>query len=137
VRLGDLVLPDKDFLQEKRNDLAGKGFQQRPMLMSNEVLSLAILEPLENKEAEALQFLREFYSFMAQKGYSHDLLYRDGKDASRFVHIRIWKSNELRQEAQEDPEVHRFWMRLPEVCEITTTHQNLELLFSSVRSAVD
>jgi hypothetical protein len=105
--------------------------------MSNSVLSLAILEPLENKEAETLELLREFYLFMARKGYSHDLLYRDGKNASRFVHLRIWKSIEVRQEAQEDPEVHRFWVRLPEVCVITTTHQNLELLFSSVELAAE
>ena len=103
----------------------------------NAVLSLAILEPLENKEAETIQLLREFYVFMANKGYSHDLLYRDGKNASRFVHLRIWKSNEVRREAQEDPEVHRFWMRLPEVCVITTAHQNLELLFSSIGLAVE
>jgi hypothetical protein len=101
-------------------------------MMNNAVLSLAILEPLENKETETLQLLREFYLFMAKKGYSHDLLYRDGKNASRFVHLRIWKSEAIRREAQEDPEVHRFWMRLPGVCVITTAHQNLELLFSSV-----
>jgi hypothetical protein len=100
--------------------------------MNNSVQSLAILEPLEDKEEETIQLLRQFYLFMAKKGYSHDLLYRDGKYASRFVHLRIWKSNEVRREAQEDPEVHRFWMRLPSVCVITTPHQNLELLFSSV-----
>ncbi len=110
------------------------------MLMSNlenAVLSLAILEPWENKEAETIQLLREFYVFMANKGYSHDLLYRDGKNASRFVHLRIWKSEAVRREAQEDPEVHRFWMRLPAVCVITTAHQNLELLFSSIGLAVE
>jgi len=100
--------------------------------MNNSVLSLAILEPLENKEAETLQLLQEFYRFMAKKGYSHDLLYRDGKNASRLVHLRIWKSEAIRREAQEDPEVHRFWMRFPAVCVITAAHQNLELLFSSV-----
>jgi hypothetical protein len=105
--------------------------------MNNAVLSLAILEPLENKEAETLQLLREFYMFMATKGYSHDLLYRDGKNASRFVHLRIWRSSEARHEAQEDPEVHRFWMRLPEVCVITTTQQTLELLFSSIGIALE
>ena len=124
-------------MQEKQSDLARTGFQQRPTLMNDAVLSLAILEPLENKEAETLQLLREFYLFMATKGYSHDLLYRDAKNASQFVHLRIWKSNEARHEAQEDPEVHRFWLRLPEVCVITTTHQNLELLFSSVELAAE
>lgn len=104
--------------------------------MTNEVLSLTIVQPLENKEAEALVFLREFYGFMAAKGYSHDLLYRDGRDASRFVHLRIWKSNDARLEAQEDPEVHHFWMRLTEFCEITTAYQNLELLFSSIGQEV-
>jgi len=102
--------------------------------MIKAVLSVTIVEPFENKEEAALQLLRELYSFMAKKGYSHDLLYRDPRNARRLVHLRIWKSAEAKQEAQEDPEVHRFWLKLPEVCEISNPQQNVELLFSSMES---
>ena len=104
--------------------------------MNKEVLSVTIVEPFENKEEAALQLLRELYSFMAKKGYSHDLLYRDPRNARRLVHLRVWKSAEAKLEAQEDPEVHRFWLRLPEVCEISNPQHNVELLFSSME-AVD
>lgn len=100
--------------------------------MANEVLSLAILEPHDGKEEDTLQILREFYTFMATKGYSRDLLYRSAKNALKLVHLRFWKSDEARNEAHEDPKVHHFWIRLAEVCEITAAHQNLELLFSSL-----
>ncbi len=99
------------------------------------MLSVTIIEPFENKEEAALQVLRELYTFMAKKGYSNDLLYRDARNAKRFVHLRVWKSPEAKQEAQEDPEVHHFWMRLPEVCEISNAQHNLELLFSSMNAA--
>lgn len=102
--------------------------------MKNKVLSLAILEPHQGQEEATLELLREFYTFMRDKGYSNDLLFRDAKNAGKFVHLRVWKSNELREQAQEDPSVHHFWMRFPDVCEITTAYQNLELLFSSVES---
>jgi hypothetical protein len=100
--------------------------------MNRATLSLTTVEPFENKEEAALQLLRELYAFMAKKGYSNDLLYRDAKNAKRFVHLRIWKSPEAKLEAQEDPDVHHFWMRLPEVCEISNAQHNLELLFSSM-----
>ena len=103
--------------------------------LSMSMLSLTTVEPFENKEEAALELLRELYVFMAKKGYSNDLLYRDAKNAKRFVHLRIWKSAEAKQEAQEDPEVHHFWMRLPEVCEISNAQHNLELLFSSMETA--
>lgn len=102
--------------------------------MDKGILSVAIVEPLQGKHEAALELLREFYCFMAEKGYSHDLLYRDAHNASRFVHLRIWRSASAQQEAQEDPDVHRFWMRLPEVCEISKARQNVELLFSSIDS---
>ena len=107
-----------------------RGIGARAKAMTN-VISVATLKPFEGKQEETLQLLREFYTFMAKKGYSHDVLYRDIKEANKFLHLRIWRSADARQEAQEDPDVHHFWMRLPEVCEITIASQNLELLFSS------
>ncbi|HWR35633.1 MAG TPA: antibiotic biosynthesis monooxygenase [Clostridia bacterium] len=97
--------------------------------MSNQVLSLAILEPVVGKEDACLALLRDFYTLLHAKGYSSDLLYRDPKEPGRFVHLRMWYSEEARSEAQQDPEVHRFWIQLPDVCTITTIHETLEQLF--------
>ncbi|HUO60030.1 MAG TPA: hypothetical protein VMU24_05130, partial [Candidatus Acidoferrales bacterium] len=67
---------------------------------SSEILSLAILTPFTGQENATLALLREFYTMMNKKGYSRDLLYRDKKSPSKFVHLRIWKSDAIRSEAQ-------------------------------------
>ena len=98
---------------------------------STEILSMAILEPVTGKEEECLEFLRDFYTLLDQKQYSRDLLFRDQKTPGKFIHLRIWRSEETRHEAQQDPDVHHFWLRLPEVCNITTIYETLESLFST------
>ncbi len=100
-------------------------------MLSEKILSLAILEPFAGKDDECLAFLREFYSLLQRKGYSQDLLYRDQKIPGKLVHLRIWRSEEARSEAQQDPDVHRYWLRLSEFCAITTIHETLEELYSS------
>ena len=100
-------------------------------MSSSEILSLAILEPLAGKEQDCLTLLRDFYTVLDRKHYSRDLLYRDTKATNKFIHLRIWRSEEARSEAQQDPDVHHFWLRLPEVCNITTICETLEPLFSS------
>ena len=99
--------------------------------MREEVVSVAILEALPGKEQELLQMLREFYSMMKSKGYSRDVLYCDETRPDRFFHLRRWNSPEMRSEAQNDPDVHRYWQRLPELCTIPTVYENLETLFES------
>jgi quinol monooxygenase YgiN len=99
--------------------------------MSDQIVSLAILEPFPGKEDEFVAHQREFYQLLAEKGYSQDVFYRDAKDSGRYVHIRIWASETSRSEAQQDPDVHRFWLRLPELCTITTIYEDLERVFSS------
>jgi hypothetical protein len=103
--------------------------------MEKEILALAVLEPHIGREEECLALLRELYDLLKAKGYSQDLLFRDVKSEvtaqERFVHMRIWGSRETRDEAMQDPEVHRFWMRLPELCKITTVYENLERLYTS------
>jgi hypothetical protein len=94
--------------------------------MSKEILSLAILEPVAGKEEECVKFLLEFYSVLRQKGYSRDLLYRDSKHESRLLNLRYWASEEMRREAQHDPDVHRYWQRLPDVCAISSIYETLE-----------
>jgi len=100
-------------------------------VMSEQVVSVAILEALPGKEEELVAMLREFYAMMRAKGYSTDVLYRDGDRPDRFVHVRRWQSAELRGEAQIDPDVHRYWQQLPGLCTIPTVYENLEGLFES------
>jgi hypothetical protein len=107
--------------------------------MSKQILALAVLEPHPGKEQACLDHLRQFYDMLKSKGYSRDILFReDKKDDStreRFVHLRIWTSNETRAEAAQDPEVHKYWMRLPEVCTITTIYESLEELYSTYENS--
>ena len=99
--------------------------------MSDEVISFALLEALPGKEAELLAMLRELYAMMHRKGYCNDVLYSDESRPDRLFHIRRWKSAEQRAEAQIDPEVHRYWQRLPDLCTIPTVFEDLETLFES------
>lgn len=99
---------------------------------SSEIVSLAILVPFEGQEEATLELLRRFYTFMNQKGYSSDLLYREAREPARYIHLRTWKSNELRTEAQNDPEVHRYWKEMSEVCQVTTTYEKLDQVFSTM-----
>jgi|SRR5690242_2363455 quinol monooxygenase YgiN len=96
--------------------------------MDKEILALAILEPFPGKEDELVEMLRELYALLFRKGYSRDTLYRDHKRPGTLVHLRRWTSSAHRDEAQQDPEVHRFWLRLPELCKLTTIHEELETL---------
>ncbi len=103
--------------------------------MEKEILALAVLEPHVGHDEECLTLLREFYDLLKSKGYSQDLLLRDAKPAGsaqeRFVHLRIWASRATRDDAMQDPEVHRYWQKLPELCTITVVYENLEELYSS------
>ena len=100
--------------------------------MADEILSMAILEALPGKEEELLNTLRELYTLMKAKGYSRDSLHRDSSaQPDRFLHLRRWTSSEMRSEAQIDPEVHRYWLKLPEVCTIPTVYESLEKVFES------
>jgi len=37
----------------------------------------------------------------------------------------------MRAEAQADPEVHRYWLKLPELCTIPKVYESLEKAFES------
>jgi len=103
--------------------------------MRDLIRSMAILRPHPGKELELIAFLREFYTMMYSKGYSRDRLFRDLKRPGAFVHIRIWLSDEARASAVQDPDVHHYWMKLPELGEITTIYEELELLYSTPEDA--
>ncbi len=99
--------------------------------MDQEIISVAVLEALPGKDDELLATLREFYTMMHTKGYCRDTLRRDPSQPHRFLHVRYWKSAETRAEAQADPDVHRYWQMLPELCTIPTVHESVETLFES------
>ena len=103
--------------------------------MTDPIRSMAILKPHPGKEPEMFAFLREFYTMMYTKQYSRDMLFRDLKQPDVFVHIRIWLSKEARDIAVQDPDVHHYWMKLPELGTITTIYEELEPIFSSRRPA--
>lgn len=91
--------------------------------MSEEYLSVAIWEPLPDQEAASLATLRELIAILARKGYSRDLLYRDGDH--RYLLLRYWKSEDARRAAQEDPEVLRCWARLGNEIRIVKVFEKL------------
>ncbi len=79
--------------------------------MSDEILAVAIFEPLPGKDEDALQTLRALLKLLASKNYSRVLLYHDPKK-NRYFALRYWVSADTRSRAQEDPEVHAFWAKL-------------------------
>jgi hypothetical protein len=91
--------------------------------MPQEILSVAIWEPVAGKESEALETFSELTSTVARKGFGRDLLYRD-RDA-HYVFLRYWKSEEARRSAQEDPDMLRCWARLGNLVEIIKVFETL------------
>jgi len=87
--------------------------------MSQEILSVAIFETLEGKDADALATFRELVAALQEGGYSRDSLHRDGKSAV-YLLIRHWRSEEARRQALEDPKVLRCWSKL--ASEVRTLH---------------
>ena len=105
--------------------------------MRNPIRSMAILEPHPGKEAELIAFLREFYTMMHSKQYSRDVLFQDAKNPGVLVHIRIWFSDEARDSAVQDPDVHHYWMKLPDLGKITHIYEELAPIFSSWEGIVE
>jgi hypothetical protein len=92
--------------------------------MSQEYLSIAIWEPLPEKEAASLATMRELNAIVSRKQYGRDLLYRSA--GSDYVLLRYWNSEEARSIAQEDPEVLRCWARLGNEIKILKVYEKLE-----------
>lgn len=91
--------------------------------MAQEILSVAVWEPVPGMEAASLATIREISSIVAAKGYGRDLLYRDRE--SRYVFLRYWKSEESRRAAQEDPDMLRCWARLGNEIKIVKVYETL------------
>ncbi len=94
--------------------------------MDSEFLAIAVVKPHHGRENDVLELLNTFYAVLARKGYSRDILYRSHKDATRFFNLRYWKSDEMRREAAEDPEVHRYWHELSTMAVVETVYEQLE-----------
>src|SRR5215468_6567336 len=91
--------------------------------MAQEILSVAIWEPLPGHEADALETFHEIKSITSRKSYARDLLYRDGEH--HYVFMRYWKSEDARRNAQEDPEMLRCWAKLGNQIQIVKVYETL------------
>lgn len=91
--------------------------------MPQEILSVAVWEPVPQMEAASLRTLRELSAIVASKGYGRDLLYRDRE--SHYVFLRYWKSEDARRIAQEDPDMLRCWARLGNEIQILKVYETL------------
>ncbi len=91
--------------------------------MPQEILSVAVWDPLPGMEAASLATIRELIAILAAKGYSRDLLYRDRE--SHYVLLRYWKSEDARRSAQEDPDMLRCWSRLGNEIQIVKVYETL------------
>jgi len=92
-----------------------------------EIFSIAVFEPLQGKEQEALEALRGLIRLLAEKNYSRDSLYRD-RTSRRYLYLRYWSSEKARQEAHEDPEVHNYWARLGNLVRIEQVFETFDPL---------
>lgn len=94
--------------------------------MPEQILSLAIFEPLPGNEEAALATMRALMAALSKHGYSRDLLYRDAKTGREYILLRYWKSEEARRAAMEDPEVLRCWAELSQEIRTIKVYESLE-----------
>jgi hypothetical protein len=91
--------------------------------MPQEILSVAIWEPVLEHEEAALATFHELTSIVKKKGYGRDLLYRDRDH--HYVFLRYWTSEQSRRAALEDPEMLRCWARLGNEINIVKVYETL------------
>jgi quinol monooxygenase YgiN len=91
--------------------------------MAQEILSVAVWEPVPDQEVASLATLRELTAIVTAKGYGRDMLYRDRE--AHYVFLRYWKSEEARQSALEDPDMQRCWARLGNEIQIVKVYETL------------
>jgi len=91
--------------------------------MPQEILSVAVWNPIPEMEAASLATFRELDAIVTAKGYGRDLLYRDRE--GQYVFLRYWKSEEIRRTAQEDPDMLRCWAKLGNEIQIVKVYETL------------
>ena len=94
--------------------------------MTEEIVAIAFVRPGEGHDEETIQVLHDLYEVMTRKNYSRNVLYRDAKDLHTYVNLRYWTSEEARQKAHEDPEVHRCWARLGQLATVERVFERLD-----------
>lgn len=94
--------------------------------MSQEILSVAVFEPVPGQEEACLATVKELIGTLTSKGYSRDSLYRDAKDPKRYIAVRVWKSEEARRGALEDPDALRCWARMAHQMNVIRVYESLE-----------
>jgi quinol monooxygenase YgiN len=99
--------------------------------MSQEILSIAIFQPLPEQGEALLATMRALIAALATGGYSRDLLYRDAKARDEYILLRYWKSEEARRAALEDPEVLRCWAKLAQEIHTIRIYETLEEALAS------
>ena len=98
--------------------------------MAEEILSIAVYEPLPGCEEASLATMQDLIAALAKGGYSRDLLYRDAKPAGEYVLLRYWKSEAARRDALEDPEVLRCWAKLAQEIRTVKVFETLEAVMN-------
>lgn len=94
--------------------------------MPDEILSLAIFEPLPGNDEAVAATMRALMAALSKHGYSRDLLYRDAKSGREYILVRYWKSEAARRLAMEDPEVLRCWAELSHEIRTIRVYESLE-----------
>jgi len=94
--------------------------------MSQEILSVAIFQPLPGNEEASLLTMRALIAALSAGGFSRDFLYRDAKSRDEYILLRYWKSEEARRAALEDPEVLRCWAKLSHEIRTVKIYEKLE-----------
>lgn len=103
-----------------------------------EILAIAIIRPFEGREQEVLNVLRDFYVVLQQKGYSRDQLFREDAFSPRYFNFRYWKSAITRSQAYEDSDIHQYWQRLSQMCEVEKIYEQLfEVKFADKTVSTD
>ncbi len=94
--------------------------------MTDEILSVAIFQPLAGHEEASLTTMRALIAALSAGGYSRDVLYRDAKSHNEYILLRYWKSEAARGAALEDPEVLRCWAKLAHEIRTLKIYETLE-----------
>jgi quinol monooxygenase YgiN len=97
--------------------------------MPQEILSIAIFQPLPGHEEASLTTMRSLIAALSAGGYSRDVLYHDAKSHDEYVLLRYWKSEAARRSALEDPEVLRCWAKLAQEIRTVKIYETLEEAF--------
>jgi quinol monooxygenase YgiN len=97
--------------------------------MSQEILSIAVFQPVPGHEAASLITMRDLIAALKAGNYSRDMLYRDAKSGDEFVLVRYWKSEGARRAALEDTEVLRCWAKLAHEIRTVRVYETLEEAF--------